>query len=123
MKMSQQKIIVSCLIVLLSVITIVSRTKAECCDLALFIHHNCFGAWCFSYICPDGSVLYGKRYCGVGACNIFGCNCDGGCRRNSKKFNKEEAQKLFLQKHKGKGIEYVACHRCEKIFANITDTM
>lgn len=30
--------------------------------------------------CGDGRrPKSGHFYCGVGSCNIFGCNCDGGC--------------------------------------------
>jgi len=29
-------------------------------------------------MCGDGSVVNG-HYCGVGSCDVFGCNCDGGC--------------------------------------------
>ncbi|RAQ62226.1 hypothetical protein COH20_003054 [Aspergillus flavus] len=28
--------------------------------------------------CEDGTQ--GTPYCGYRSCNIFGCNCDGGCR-------------------------------------------
>ncbi|TGZ79455.1 hypothetical protein EX30DRAFT_397042 [Ascodesmis nigricans] len=28
--------------------------------------------------CGDGTPP--TPYCGYGQCNIFGCNCDGGCR-------------------------------------------
>jgi len=37
--------------------------------------------------CPDGSgcnVADGCFCCAYGACNIFCCNCDGGCRPSSK---------------------------------------
>ena len=30
-----------------------------------------------------GDCTYGTPYCGYGGCNIFGCNCDGGCRSGS----------------------------------------
>lgn len=33
---------------------------------------------CAIKVCNDG-VYYGYSYCGHGSCNIFGCNCDGGC--------------------------------------------
>lgn len=29
-------------------------------------------------ICLDGALKTGS-FCGIGSCNIFGCNCDGGC--------------------------------------------
>lgn len=31
-------------------------------------------------ICKDGSRP-GGMYCGYGSCNVFGCACDGGCRK------------------------------------------
>ena len=32
--------------------------------------------------CAYGTkVVPGDFYCGHGSCNIFGCNCDGGCRK------------------------------------------
>lgn len=34
---------------------------------------------CGNRICGDGSKLVGA-YCGHGRCNVFGRNCDGGCR-------------------------------------------
>lgn len=33
---------------------------------------------CWIHVCGDGSNHPGI-YCGKGPCNIFGCNCDGGC--------------------------------------------
>jgi len=35
---------------------------------------------CKVKVCEDGTAITGK-YCGHGACNIFGCRCEGGCRR------------------------------------------
>jgi hypothetical protein len=33
---------------------------------------------CNAKVCGDGRVHDGF-YCGKGKCNVFGCNCDGGC--------------------------------------------
>ncbi|KAH8345029.1 hypothetical protein KR059_001004, partial [Drosophila kikkawai] len=33
---------------------------------------------CSVTICGDGKALVGT-YCGRGPCNIFGCDCQGGC--------------------------------------------
>lgn len=33
---------------------------------------------CLITVCKNGKKPYGT-YCGVGGCNVFGCNCDGGC--------------------------------------------
>lgn len=27
----------------------------------------------------EQKFVHGNSYCGLGKCNIFGCNCDGGC--------------------------------------------
>ncbi|XP_043473974.1 protein Diedel-like [Leptopilina heterotoma] len=32
-------------------------------------------------ICDDGRPVTEGAYCGNGPCNIFGCNCDNGCRK------------------------------------------
>lgn len=37
---------------------------------------------CVSPFCEDGLEPNG-RLCGVGDCNIFGCDCKGGCRKNN----------------------------------------
>lgn len=34
---------------------------------------------CRIEVCNDGQQHDGT-YCGYGPCNMFGCNCDGGCR-------------------------------------------
>lgn len=48
-------------------------------------------------ICMDGTTASPLGYCGNGDCNVFGCNCDGGCRSNpSNTF--EEAVKLTGEK-------------------------
>lgn len=70
-------------------------SDAECCGRTIRLYFtpredkNCqyFGGWnigskrCAINVCGDGELLKSGAYCGVGRCNIFGCNCDGGCRR------------------------------------------
>lgn len=77
--------------------TLISSTKSECCQKAIPLIPNCYSAYgCFEYICADGTPLdKGDNFCGFGACNIFGCDCDGGCRRNSKGNDEEEARRLY----------------------------
>lgn len=36
------------------------------------------------YFCNNGQARVGS-YCGVGSCNAFGCNCDGGCIEGSRR--------------------------------------
>ena len=38
---------------------------------------DCCPCW-VSTVCNDGTEC--TPWCGYGPCNIFGCNCDGGCR-------------------------------------------
>lgn len=77
------------------------QANADCCNHVQFVQHNCIGFWCYSYICPDGAlILPDDRFCGLGKCNMFGCNCDGGCRRNSMGFDQNEAQILFKERYR-----------------------
>lgn len=41
-----------------------------------------FAQKCVSLFCADGSDADDK-YCGVGRCGLFGCNCVGGCRKGN----------------------------------------
>lgn len=41
---------------------------------------------CMASTCGDGKHHDGV-YCGIGGCNIFGCNCDGGCIPGNAKEN------------------------------------
>jgi hypothetical protein len=51
------------------------EARADCCP-------NALGAgWT---TCADGTSS-GGGCCGVGSCNIFCCNCDGGCRQSANK--------------------------------------
>lgn len=53
-----------------------SLTNEAFCSLARYPVHD---IRYFGY-CIDGVPLYKGYYCGNGPCNVFGCNCDGGCR-------------------------------------------
>lgn len=54
---------------------------------------------CEIYLCNDGKRS-GGLYCGHGSCNIFGCNCDGGCRSSGNNNAKENFRRLY-----GSGVE------------------
>lgn len=84
-------------IVLLLLITNVNRTNAECCFFPTMVRDMCLKS--MVQICADGTSLLDFRdsYCGVGPCNLFGCDCDGGCRQNSKGYDEEEAKRLYLE--------------------------
>lgn len=51
------------------------------------------------FVCMDGTQIEPPgQYCGVGRCNIFGCNCDGGCRSNPEG-TKRRAQELAAERY------------------------
>ncbi|KAH8363275.1 hypothetical protein KR084_007715 [Drosophila pseudotakahashii] len=52
---------------------------------------------CKITICADGFDRVGT-YCGQGSCNIFGCNCDGGCLEG-------DWTQSFVQRNRDYGIE------------------
>lgn len=55
---------------------------------------------CITYFCFDGETVPSSLQinCGVGACNIFGCNCDGGCRSKNG-VTKETIVQNFVKTH------------------------
>lgn len=52
---------------------------------------------CVSIFCKDGSDADGK-YCGVGKCSLFGCDCVGGCREGNGT-GYETLRRAWLEKH------------------------
>lgn len=88
---------VTIFLLLLVIVKSIDQISAECCPNAIAVIPNCYSAYgCFEYICADGTPLNRTdNFCGVGACNIFGCSCDGGCRQNSKGYDEEEARRLY----------------------------
>ncbi|AAF05220.1 ORF106 [Xestia c-nigrum granulovirus] len=49
---------------------------------------------CKVKVCNDGLPNRGF-YCGKGDCNIFGCNCDGGCIQGNAAYNFREKSGLY----------------------------
>lgn len=101
-KMIQIRFKIAILLALFIVISLINFTKSECCQKAIPLIPNCYSAYgCFEYICADGTPLdKDDSFCGFGACNMFGCDCDGGCRRNSKGYDEEEARRLYRMRFK-----------------------
>lgn len=52
---------------------------------------------CISYFCEDGSDAT-KYTCGIGKCNIFGCNCKDGCRKSNGSSH-QEMGRMWREKH------------------------
>ncbi|KAH8271168.1 hypothetical protein KR018_000759 [Drosophila ironensis] len=80
---------VSLIFVGICCLAFISQSEAECCKDSKIVYFtgdpDCekFGGrydpdGCRTNICADGKPRKGT-YCGRGPCNIFGCNCDGGC--------------------------------------------
>lgn len=53
------------------------RTRVFCSILGGMLHLNASNYK--DPMCSDCSSA--QPFCGVGKCNVFGCNCEGGCRR------------------------------------------
>ncbi len=66
-------------VTLLSIIlfSIINPSKSECCGVPI----KCRVGRSITYRCKD--CTESTPYCGKGMCNIFGCNCDGGCREGN----------------------------------------
>jgi hypothetical protein len=66
-------------ITLLSIklLSTIKSSKSECCSTPI----KCEVGSETTYRCYDCTPS--TYYCGVGKCNIFGCNCDGGCRQGN----------------------------------------
>ncbi|XP_078664153.1 uncharacterized protein LOC144907222 [Branchiostoma floridae x Branchiostoma belcheri] len=63
---------------LLLVLAMVDQAESACCRA-----EKCRGWWKGRWCrCGDGTGP--TPYCGYGPCNIFGCNCRGGCRRSKR---------------------------------------
>lgn len=71
------------------------NTKSGTCDII-----------CQIPVCGDGLKHDDRYYCGKGACNVFGCNCDGGCIEGN-------AEKNFYRKLMVEGYGF---HDSEKHF-------
>lgn len=93
----------SALTIALIVLSLSSTIYSDCCHPTTVEFHprdgyNCNvggayyqGGRCLIDVCGDGNLVMGK-YCGYGPCNLFGCNCDGGCIAGS-------ARNEFLFRH------------------------
>lgn len=61
-------------------------------------------------ICLDGEPVGAGVYCGVSGCNMFGCNCDGGCRRGPNfEENKGRAIQIYNKKYNWNFTSILTC--------------
>lgn len=95
--------------VILLIVLTSNQASAECCREIHTIYHYCKGISseyreyddrCRTTICQNGEPIVG-HYCAYGSCNIFGCNCDGGCITNPEG-SWERAEYMFLYKYNAK---------------------
>lgn len=91
-------------------LTTISELNAECCR-SKKIEYICsnsfqlFTKYCQANICMDGTELrINDFHCGKGQCNMFGCNCDKGCRNNTSN-TWEEAKNLYASQRSLKNSE------------------
>lgn len=108
-------------IIVVIFLIVLNQTNAECCQEKIRVFFECSNLsprtihqnipharhadhhWepvndtpgCHVAICKDGSTISGWHYCGRGKCNLFGCNCDGGCKSNLPHNSPEEGLRLF----------------------------
>ena len=61
------------ILVIITVLWTIPQADAECCRKPLV------GKWGKDPTCGDQHVGESSFCCGVGTCNIFCCNCEGGC--------------------------------------------
>ena len=64
--------------VCLAIACYVEFADAECC----YVPFDCTVAEKKTHRCADCTEA--TIYCGLGKCNVFGCNCDGGCRKGNE---------------------------------------
>lgn len=83
-------------VVLLGAIVTINQINADCCHSTTITYLNYEGEEVVGHICYDGTKA-DCYYCGHRKCNVFGCNCAGGCRRNGKGYNSNEALRLFFK--------------------------
>lgn len=112
----------------LIVASTVDQTNAECCMVQDIVLHVCMGFenempmplhtvlqvidnneyWlqeehevgrpkCYTQLCADGGEVT-HFYCGIGDCNVFGCDCDGGCRP-SNGTSMEDLKNAWIKEH------------------------
>lgn len=126
-KFKMNKVAIIAIVAFFTIVINENQVDADCCHNKFTVHHKCSvpmrphesveftrngNLHCSSVICPDGLGLVPlDHYCGVGSCNIFGCNCDGGCRRNSVGISSteaiEEAINLFKERY---NVDFATFH-------------
>ncbi|XP_078609212.1 uncharacterized protein LOC144880727 [Branchiostoma floridae x Branchiostoma japonicum] len=75
----------------LLMVLMMDQADSTCCHAKATCRGWFWGRRCTGR-CPDGTP--GTPYCGYGKCNLFGCNCNGGCR-HAKRDMLEEARSLL----------------------------
>lgn len=68
---------------------------------------------CISRFCNDlYSMTHSDFYCGQEKCNLFGCNCNGGCRKNNDS-DFQTFEHAFAKEH---GFVKKSRHRVFEVF-------
>lgn len=85
-------------VLILAEVFIFSAANAVCCREKANVCNTVHGFEICEAICMDGLPLGRDIYCGIGKCNLFGCNCAHGCRSNSLN-TWEEAKRLYANRY------------------------
>lgn len=99
--MSPSRLKTVILTMLLGLSAALKHANAVCCTEKVHLAHECLEdseRYCASFVCFDGTIS-NEGFCGNGPCNIYGCDCDRGCRRSANGFDRNEAKTIFEEKH------------------------
>ncbi len=73
-----KQIILTIILLSIMLMSTIKPSKSVCCKYQITCGRKGFN----SHYCEDCSES--TPYCGLEKCNLFGCNCDGGCRRKQE---------------------------------------
>jgi hypothetical protein len=78
--------IILALAIVVVALQLATTVDAECCSATMDVEYIGFGQ--MPSKCGDNTEP--TPCCGYGPCNIFCCNCDGGCRSSRRRSNPDE---------------------------------
>jgi hypothetical protein len=81
------RIILAVTILVVVALQLATKVDAACCSANKDLQYNNGVGFIYTK-CGDDTKP--RPCCGYGACNIFCCNCNGGCRSSRRRSNPEE---------------------------------
>jgi len=80
-----------------------TQLDAECCPSRRYSFNK--------LMCGDNTPLGDSHYCGYGKCNIFGCDCIGGCRKpTGMVFKAGDVIACYMQAYRKKTFDVPPWH-------------